>query len=235
MRFAILSDIHGNLVAFDAVLRDIRSQGGFDQIIVAGDLCWFGPRPGEVIDRILEIGALALMGNTDADLLGEQSPFPTRLQHTGWMQDLTEWARGKLTSAQFNVLKGLPFSRRFGSLLVVHANPRNLDDPIFPDTPEETIRPLIAEAEADIIAHGHVHINNQRVVDGVRLVGVASAGLPRDGDWRAAWDIVEVEGEERKVSARRVEYDLDAAIRDFRASGMPNPENQIEILKGAGY
>ena len=62
MRFAILSDIHGNLIAFEAVLGDIRSQGHFDHIIVAGDLCWFGPRPGQVIDRILESGARALMG-----------------------------------------------------------------------------------------------------------------------------------------------------------------------------
>lgn len=235
MRFAILSDIHGNLVAFDAVLRDIRSQGAFDQIIIAGDLCWFGPRPGQVVERIVEIGALALMGNMDGVVLGAQSPFYTAGLVHEESHPLTAWTRAKLNSSQMNFLLGLPFSRRFDNLLVVHANPRNLDDVIAPNTPEEKIRALISEAQADVIAHGHVHINTQRVVDGVRLVDVASAGFPRDGDTRAAWDIVEHTNGEWNITPRRVEYDLDAAIKDFRASGMPNAEQQIEMLKNAKY
>lgn len=240
MRFAILSDIHGNLIAFEAVLGDIRSQGHFDHIIVAGDLCWFGPRPGQVIDRILESGALALMGNMDAVVLGKDSPFPTAGLVDEAAHPLTAWTRAELSPAQFSFLEGLPFARRFHidnahNLLVVHANPRNLDDPIAPNTSEEQVRALIAQADADLIAHGHVHINTQRTVDNVRLVDVASAGFPRDGDTRAAWDIVEYVNGGWQVTPRRVEYDLDAAIKDFRASGMPEPEKQIESLKRARY
>jgi putative phosphoesterase len=240
MRFAILSDIHGSLIAFDAVLRDIRSQGTFDQIIIAGDLCWFGPQPAQVIDRIRETGALALMGNTDSAVLGKESPFYNADHAEEEAHPLTEWTRAQLSPVQFGFLQGLPFSRRFHidslhSLLAVHANPRNLTDPIGSNVRDEKIRELIAEAEADLVAHGHVHINTQRTVDNVLLVDVASAGYPRDGDTRAAWDIVEFARGAWHVTPRRVEYDMDAAIQEFRACGQPEPEKQIELLVRARY
>ena len=66
MRVAILSDIHGNAVALDAVLADLASRGPFDQIVVAGDLVWSGPRPREVVDRVQALRAAVIRGNTDA-------------------------------------------------------------------------------------------------------------------------------------------------------------------------
>ncbi len=235
MRLAILSDIHGNLIALDAVLRDIHAQGPFDQIVVAGDLAWGGPRPREVIDRLVQVNALAVMGNMDAFILGDQSPFYTKESEQNQAHPLTFWTSAQLHAAHLDFLRGLPFSRRFDDLLVVHANPRNLDDALGPNIPDDEIGRRIAGAEARVIAHGHVHINTQRVVDGILLVDVASAGLPRDGDTRAAWDIFEYKNGAWEITPRRVEYDLEAASRDFRESGMPEAEKRIQVLKRARY
>jgi predicted phosphodiesterase len=236
MHLAILSDVHGNLIALDAVLRDIRAHDPFDQLVVAGDLAWGGPRPGEVIDRLAQVGALGVMGNMDAFMLGAQSPIPTReSQLFSPDHPVSQWMRAQLNQAQFDSLRQLPFSRRFDDLLIVHANPHNLDDAISPETPEDKILPLIAEAEANVIAFGHVHVNYQRTVKGIRLVDVASAGLPTDGDTRAAWDEFVYQDGAWQIRPHRVEYDVQAVVNDLRASGRPEAEKWIERLVNARY
>ncbi len=236
MRLAILSDIHGNLLALDAVLHDIHSRGHFDHLIVAGDLAWGGPRPREAIERLIEIGADAVMGNMDAFMLGTQSPFPTReSQLFDYAHPVSQWMRDQLHTAQFDFLRQLPFSRRWNDLLVVHANPRNLDDSLGPDTPDAQSLPLLADAAATIIAFGHVHINYQRALNGIRLVDVASVGLPCDGDTRAAWDEFEYRQGAWEITPHRVEYAVDAVVRDLRSVGRPDAQRWIERLVNARY
>lgn len=242
MRLAILSDIHGNLLGLDAVLEDIRANGPIDQIIVAGDLAWGGPRPAEVIERLREIGARAVMGNMDAYLLGDRSPFPTRESEHSRAHPLVRWTESKVGKEHIEFLQALPFSLRLnvdgpGRLLVVHANPHNLDDPLLLDRPAAEILPLVEGAEADVIAHGHLHINGSCNLEGLQLVNVASAGLPRDGDTRPAWDLFEWNPEARvwTFTPRRVAYDLEEAVADFLASGMPGADHRARILMDASY
>ena len=93
MRIAVLSDIHGNALALDAVLADVTAQGPFDRVVVAGDLVWSGPRPREVVDRLLAFGAAMIRGNTDAFFDGQPGEAPEGKDpgrfaaHFGWMAE----------------------------------------------------------------------------------------------------------------------------------------------------
>nr|MCU0508929.1 metallophosphatase family protein [Anaerolineae bacterium] len=177
MRIAILSDIHGNAVALDAVLEDIQRDGPFDEIVVAGDLVWSGPRPREVVDRLLATGVTIIRGNTDAYF--SASP-----------DEMTQ----QLGPERVAYLRTLPFSHRISpaagqDLLIVHANPRDLDQPILPRATEADLDELLLEDGRvpawRCLAFGHVHMPFQRTWRDRLLVNVSSVGLPMDGDHRA--------------------------------------------------
>ena len=109
MRVAVLSDIHGNLVGLDACLADLNAQGGADAIIAAGDLCLDGPKPKKVLQRLEEVGAQAIHGNTDrylADPANERFETPEHAQ--------LEWARRDLGEKWLAWLRELPFAIRIG-------------------------------------------------------------------------------------------------------------------------
>ena len=136
MRIALLSDIHGNLVALDAVLDDLRQQGAIDQIIVAGDLVWSGPWPAQVVDRVREVAAAVIQGNTDAFFRARPGATPFGKDDDRFAAHLA-WMTERLGSDDVAYLANLPFSCRISpdpgdDLLVVHANPSDLDRPIPP-------------------------------------------------------------------------------------------------------
>lgn len=243
MRIAILSDIHGNAVALEAVLADVTRRGPFDQIIVAGDLVWSGPRPREVVDQLLALRAAIIRGNTDAffDATPGETPEgkePSRFAiHLGWMAE-------QLGPERIAYLRSLPFSHRVlpapgQELLVVHANPRDLDQPILSRAPDGTLDELLLEDGREpswrCLAFGHVHTPFQRVWRGRLLVNVASVGLPMDGDPRAAYAILSWEGREWRAEHQRVAYQTAVVAREMRTSGLPRGKHFAERLMAASY
>lgn len=127
MRIALLSDIHGNIVALDAVLADMAGRGPFDLTAVAGDLVWAGPWPAEVVDRVQALNGPVIQGNTDAlfGLAAEETPSgKDEIRY----RDHMAWMRDRLGPARVAYLAALPFSHRISpaaghDLLIVHANP----------------------------------------------------------------------------------------------------------------
>ncbi|HRA49103.1 MAG TPA: metallophosphoesterase family protein, partial [Thermomicrobiales bacterium] len=185
-----MSDIHGFSLALETVRADIATQGPFDSVIVAGDLCAVGPEPQGVIDTILAEGWLALQGNTDADLV-EAAEWATGLDELGyWVQHLDDTA--------MDFLAALPFSKRITppgalgpehELLVVHANPWNLTNQLHPRLTDRELREVIGNEPAGTIAFGHVHIAYIRHVGPTRLVDVSAVGNPKDEDLRPRYGI----------------------------------------------
>ena len=227
MRAAIFSDTHGNLVALDAVLADLKAGGTSDLMIMAGDLALLGPRPAETVDRIRGLNCLVLRGNTDQYVV----------DNTGGAHD---WAREQLGEERLCYLAGLPFAYSVQpapgrELLIFHANPRNVEDPLGPERPEDQVQSLTAGTGAEVMAFGHVHIPYVRRVGDKTLFDIASVGLPRDGDRRAAYGIAEWAGGKWRLEHRRVPYDIDAVVADMRTCGMPNAEKNINILLSARY
>jgi predicted phosphodiesterase len=240
MRIALLSDIHGNLTALEAVLADMRSQGPFDQVVVAGDLVWAGPRPAEVVDAVQALHATVIQGNTDAIFQRVTGDAPPGKREDRFVPHL-EWMQTKLGPERAAYLAELPFSHRIEpmpdqALLVVHANPHDQERAILPGMNQAQLDELLAETGAwAALAFGHLHVPYTARWRDHLLVDVASAGLPMDGDRRAAYAILTWDAAGWRAEHRRVFYNLPVVANEMRTGGMPRGKHFAERLMSATY
>lgn len=205
MRVAVFSDVHGNLAALEAVLEDIAGQG-VDAAVFAGDLCFFGPQPGECVARLQDWRGSSIYGNTDEWLVGRVEPPEMR-------RELVAWTVAQLNNQQRAWLAELPFELRFmptddaaDGLLIVHANPLDVNQIIFPGEAEQLERygrvrqadselePLLGDTAEEIVAFGHLHLPSVRHAQGKRLVNISSVSIPGDGDGRAKYGLFTWDG-----------------------------------------
>jgi predicted phosphodiesterase len=230
MRIVIFSDVHGNVAALEAVLADIRREAAPDVLFVAGDLVLQGPRPAETLALLRAIeGARFVMGNTDQYLLDRSADV-----------EAVDFARAHLSADDIAFIRALPFEQQLEpapghELLVVHANPHDLEEPIKPDSADALIRPWFAGVRAEIVAFGHYHVPFVRELDQWTLVDVASAGMPRDGDRRAVYAVLTWEHGAWHAEHRRVPFDIEAVARDYATVGFPEAKQAAERLLKARY
>lgn len=235
MRIAVLSDIHGYTPALQAVLDDI-DRSAVDQIIIAGDLCEGGPDPAGVIRLIRDHDCRCVYGNTDRNLVDTE-----RKGGEGYL-----WSRDQLGSAGLDFLKSLPFSIRVphpaesassaAELLIVHANPTDVDRHLSPNARNDEVLDIIGDESAGMIAFGHLHVSYVRHVADKTLVDVSAVGSPRDGDLRPRYVVFEPgDGASWDYSYHYVEYPLEETEAMMQGSGMPNPERALERLLSARY
>jgi putative phosphoesterase len=235
MRIAVLSDLHGNLLALDACLADLESQGGAEGIVVAGDLCLDGPKPKKVLQRLEEIGAACVRGNKDRYLYDDAAA--EKLSSGEKAQ--AAWTRRELGERWLGWLRELPFALRIGEdenqLLIVHANPLNDDEHLWPDADDATLTRLVGDERATAIAFGHLHLPYVRIWKGRMLVNVASAGLPKDGDPRACYAIFTERDAGWQVKHRRVAFDVKRVATQLADSGIPESGDLIATLRRHRY
>lgn len=236
MRVAIISDIHGNKIALDTVLQDLARQPNIDKVVIAGDLCLNGPQPREVLETLQNLDYPVIQGNVDTEVVTEQ---PKR----GHKKQLTiAWTREQIGPEGVAYLASLPFSHLVtnpdgSDLLVVHANPLNQDDAIFPTTPESKLEHFLRKVPMTVgaLAFGHYHVTYTRRWQHLLLVDVGSCGLPRDEDQRAAYAILSWKDNAWEAEHRRVAYDIEATVEQLRQCGIPNVEKRIKVLLKARY
>lgn len=236
MRIAIISDIHGNQLALEAVLQDLADQPAIDQTVIAGDLCLNGPYPREVLTTVQGLHCPVLQGNVDAEVV-------TAAPNKGEKKRSTAaWTREQIGPSGIDYLAMLPTSYRIpnpegSDLLVVHANPLNLEDAIFPNASDSTLEHLLGGLDDHIgaLAFGHLHIAYTRRWRQILLADVGSCGIPRDEDLRAAYGILSWQDNGWEAEIRRVEYDVRVVVKQIKASGMPNAEKRIKTLLEARY
>jgi predicted phosphodiesterase len=230
MRIVIFSDVHGNVVALEAVLAAIRREAAPDALFVAGDLALIGPRPAEAMALLRSLdGARFVLGNTDEYLLNRSNVVSE-----------VDFAREHLSADDIAFIRDLPFSQKLEvapghELLVVHANPRDLEGPIKPNSADALIRPWFEGVSAEIIAFGHYHVPFVRQLDQWTLVDVASVGFPRDGDQRAVYAILTWEHGTWQIEHRRVSFDIEAVARDYATVGFPDAAEAARQLLVARY
>jgi predicted phosphodiesterase len=243
MRIALLSDIHGNLIALEAVLADLARRGPFDEVVVAGDLVWSGPWPAEVVDRVRSVTPAVIQGNTDAFFRRKPEETPPGKRENRFAEQMA-WMLEKLGPERAEYLAALPASHRIRpagghELFVVHANPYDLDRAILPTASVAELDELLStdgvEPGWDALAFGHVHTPFQRRWRGRLLIDVASAGLPMDGDLRAAYAILEWDGSGWRGEHHRVFYELPVVTRQMITGGMPRGRHFAERLMASNY
>ena len=234
MRVACFSDIHGNIRGLDACLADLRDQGGADTIVGVGDYCMDGPRPAAVVERLRELGALCIRGNTDRYIAESMRAGDAAAEDAA-----LAWQREKLGSEHLAWLGSLPFDARFGegadALLVVHANPINDDEHVWPQATDAQLERLFAATPERTIAFGHLHVPYARLWRERLLVNVASAGLPKDGDPRASYAILTQRSGGWQVKHRRVAFDVERVVREIERSGMPDTKKRVNVLRRHRY
>ena len=229
MRLLIISDIHGNKEALDAVMNVLH-----DDVICLGDIVDYGPSPGECIDVLLDQKIPTIMGNHD-NAVAFRMDCGCGYAYKHLSQSTREYTWNILNATQLEFLRKLPMDIRREEngkkLYFTHGSPLSFYDYIKPDTPEQTIKELITGVSADFLFMGHSHLPFVRKVADVTLVNPGSVGQPRDGDTRASCVVFDTDSFQAEII--RVEYDMEVVFDKIRKN-MPNAEELISILK-RGY
>jgi predicted phosphodiesterase len=247
-RLAVLSDVHGNLVALEAVLTDVQVQGIPDATWVLGDLAVFCPWPVETLARLRAVPNVAfLQGNTDRYLVtGRRPVFPVH-SADDWAKMPVRlaardanfhWTVERLSFADYEFLRDLPTTLEmdvpgYGRVVAVHANAEDDETPLLPDAPDDRLYAFFSGLEARLMLYGHTHRPVDRTVDGIRIVNDGSVGLPLDGDPRPAYALLDFEGGECDVTIHRVLYDREAVIAELERIEHPGKEWANGILREA--
>jgi predicted phosphodiesterase len=252
MRIALLSDIHGNLIALNAVLADVDAHGGVDAYWVVGDIPAIGYDPVGVIERLVALpGVSFVRGNSDRYTVTRDLPrgAPSaediqrdtkRLDELLLIAQSSGWTRGAVTQGGwFDWLAGLPAEQRFtlpdGSrMLAVHAAPGHDDGPgIHPELGDAELQALLAGCDADLVIVGHTHRPLDRSVGNVRVVNLGSVSNPPVGeDPRASYVLLEADESGYQVEHRRVEYDRRAVIREVQRVRHPAAHYFVGLFGG---
>jgi predicted phosphodiesterase len=233
MRLAVVSDVHGNLTALEAVIADIAHRG-VDRVVHGGDLVLMGPRPGEVIDRIRELGWTGVVGNTD-ELLWRPDEHARQRDRAPQLQTLVRWlfdAYAPYTLEQIGEerlawLRDLPAELWIDGTAIVHAAPGDLWRAPMPDATDSDLDATFRPLGASTVAYGHIHRSFTRAVGDLVVANAGSAGMPWDGDARASYLLVE----DDRVDVIRVDYDIDAEAREFRSRAHPDSERLVEMRR----
>lgn len=238
MRLALISDIHGNLCALDAVLDELK-KNSIESVVCLGDVAATGPQPRETLQRLKTSNVRVVMGNKDQLLLGEIEPRKSVQDEE--MQKISEidlWCASQLTSEDKEFMKS--FSKTVSvylsgedSLLCFHGSPNSNVDLITSKTPDDDLRKMLSGAMAKIMAGGHSHVQMLRHYGSTMLINPGSVGqaiqrVPGSSEVRhlpwAEYAIVESDGDgfPLKVEFFRKRYDRSKLVSAARESGMPH-------------
>lgn len=219
VRFAVLSDIHSNLDALEAVIKQLPE---YDELLCLGDLVGYGPQPNEVVERLKDLRpAVVLMGNHDyAVATGDTDGFSENAARA------VGWTRGRIREEHRQYLATLQpkakLERDGTTLGLYHASPRApLTEYIYPGMPDVSARALIGLARAKVLLLGHTHIPMVYAFDDSMLANPGSVGQPRDADPRASFAALTITDHNLEFKIRRVEYDVDSVAKKIRDSDLP--------------
>jgi predicted phosphodiesterase len=237
VRINLISDIHGNLPALQAVIDHINNGGGIDATYHLGDLVGYATWPNEVVSLLKSFRIAGVAGNYDSTVATDykhcgcryEDPRQEELSHLSY-----EWTREHCSANTKEFLGRLPFRidvRPNGghapgpTVIMVHGTP-TLNTLYWTEDRPDSFCLKMAEAaggkKGDVIGFGHTHRPWHREVEGIHFVNTGSVGRPKDGDWRAGYVVLDMSGEAPGVEFVRVEYDIERAMDGIRNSDLPD-------------
>jgi predicted phosphodiesterase len=242
MRVAVLSDIHGNAVALEAVLTDLESYLA-DQLVCLGDAVQGGPQPAEVVAHLRALACPVVMGNADAWLLSGQETGNETVSPE--QEAMRQWSLSRLSDADRQFIAdfvptytlALPGGK---TLLAFHGSPASFDDILLPDTPYDEFVRLYGPYAPAILSGGHTHLQHVRRLGETFYFNPGSVGVAYDHNqveepetplrldpW-AEYAVLETSGERLALEFRRVPFAVDRLIAAARDSGCPGSERYAE-------
>jgi predicted phosphodiesterase len=247
MRLAVISDIHGNLVAFEAVLRDLQQMGEVDLIWCLGDLAMGGTRPAECMAKVRELHEhygkdkfKVIGGNTDRYLVTGKRPEVPAVKDAEALakrklafqqrDELITWALQQISWEDYEFLTqilGRELHKNvegYGNVIGYHAIPGD-DEPVSlkPDTPEEEARDALLDRSGKLAIGGHTHLVMDRMLGNWRVINPGSVGLSFRDVTKAEWALITFERGTANVDLRTVPYDFQAVLADMAAVNYPHP------------
>ncbi len=236
MRVAIISDIHGNRRAFQAVIADLR-QVAPDLVLHGGDLAYGGPHPADIIDQVRSLRWPGVRGNTDEMLWSPESltEFAARQPKLGPLlsriQEMIPPTLASIGEERLRWLEGLPNLHSQEGFSLVHASPDDCWRAPMASARDEELRSTYASLRAPIVVYGHIHRPYIRRLQGVTIANTGSVSQSYDGDRRASYLVMDGES----ITIRRVEYDVESEAKELLRSGLPHADWLSRILLAGKY
>lgn len=242
MRVALISDIHGNSVALDAVIDDMRAHRP-DVVVCLGDIAAGGPDPGGAVERVVDLGCVAVQGNTDAGMIDmpawwrEPTSRGLPADATPGLE-VTVWSADRLTDTHRAFLGALPPTASIeldatSQLLAFHGSPRSFDESITASASDTELDEMIGTTAAEVLAAGHTHVPLTRRHRGRLIVNPGSVGMPfADYGYignvavldHAAYAVVRTDANGFDVERRAVAVDRNRLETSVRTAGMPHAD-----------
>ncbi len=236
MKVAIVSDIHGNRRAFEAVVADLR-QVTPDLVLHGGDLAYGGAHPADIVDQVRALGWPGVRGNTDEMLWAPESlaEFAATTPKLGPLlaiiQEMIPPTLAGIGEERLRWLEGLPQQYSGEGFSLVHASPGDLWRAPMPNASDEELQSTYASLHAQIVVYGHIHRPYIRRLPGMTVANTGSVSQSYDGDTRASYLLMDGEG----VTIRRVEYDVESEANELLRSGLPHADWLSRILLAGKY
>lgn len=227
MRIAVISDIHGNLPALDAVLEDLNEVRP-DVVVQGGDVALGGPNPVEVVDRIRELGWPSVVGNTDAVLAGEEAIAKLSRRSVA---DAARRTIEMIGPERVDWLTSRPMSWIDEDLAVMHATPGDCSTVVAHDAPDDEPVRVYSTCGTPVVVYGHIHHPYVRTLANLIVVNSGSVSLPLNRDPRATYAVVE----DGTASHRYVPYDVERVAEDMKRIDYPNADGYSSWLRSGAF
>jgi putative phosphoesterase len=236
VKVAIISDIHGNRRAFQAVIADLR-QVAPDLVLHGGDLAYGGAHPADIIDQIRSLRWPGVRGNTDEMLWSPKSltEFAARTPKLGQLlsriQEMIPATLASIGEERLRWLEGLPNLHSQEGFSLVHASTDDLWRAPMPNASDEELQSTYASHRTPIVVYGHIHRPYIRRLQGMTIANTGSVSQSYDGDRRASYLVMDGES----ITIRRVEYDVESEAKELLRSGLPHADWLSRILLAGKY
>lgn len=234
VRLAFISDVHGNAVALEAVLADIK-QKSVDKVYVLGDLCFRGSEPNRSLNLIRSMDAEVIKGNADEWIVRGIREGEVPEEALRMMRSERDWSLSKLDDDSVQYLNNLPtelnISCKKVNIHAFHATPNSLFDVVQPSESYNELIKKIFVKDVDIYIYAHIHKAYIKYTGGKCIINSGSVGMPFDGLNQSSYAIVDINESYYTTSIVRVGYDVNKVIQQFKESNYPNAEFMINILE----
>ena len=240
MRIAIVSDIHGNLTAFDAVMADLRETSP-DVVFHGGDLAASGSSPCEIVDRVRELGWQGVVGNADEMLFNAGKLKEFAQKSPGFrpflpiVEEMAEATRTALGEERIAWLRGLAAAQTVEGIALVHATPGDPWRAPQLEAGDEELTSAFERLGQPIAIYAHIHRSFIRKIRRMTIANTGSVSLSYDGDRRAAYLLIDRAAENPAISIRRVEYDVEREIKLLGQCGLPYSDWVARMIESGSY